>query len=146
MDGIDGDLPDTEEAEDVVDAVGIEIPRHLAQAGPPPGVVVPRHAFPVVGRESPVLAGGREGIGRGSGLRIHVEEARELPGVGARAADADRQVALEDDPAGVGVTHGLRELEVQVVLDVAVEGNVAAPLPAVGLHFRAVEVCVVAPA
>lgn len=46
----------------------------------------------------------------------------------------------------VGVAHHLRELEMQVVLDVAVEGYFAAPFPAIGLHLRTFEVCVVAPA
>ena len=49
-------LPDAEEAQDMVDAVGIEIARHHLQAALPPSVAVLGHRLPVVGREAPVLS------------------------------------------------------------------------------------------
>lgn len=61
-------LPDAEKAEYVVDAVGVEVFCHFAEACFPPGVVVFFHNGPVVGGESPVLPHDRECVGRGSGL------------------------------------------------------------------------------
>ena len=63
-----GDLPDAEEAQDVVDAESVEVLGHGAQAGLPPGIAVLGHRIPVVGREAPVLAVFREGVRRCAGL------------------------------------------------------------------------------
>ena len=59
-----GNLPDAEEAEDVVDAESVEIARHLLQPRLPPGVVVLGHLLPVIGREAPVLTVAAEVVGR----------------------------------------------------------------------------------
>ncbi len=50
VEGVDGNLPDAEEAEDVVYAVGVEVFGHFAEAGFPPGETVFSHLLPVVGR------------------------------------------------------------------------------------------------
>ena len=113
----DRNLPYTEESEDVVDTEGVEVLAHLAEAGLPPGVAGLGHPLPVVGREAPVLAVRREGVRRGAGLGVHVEEVGIGPGVGAEAAHAYRQVALKDDALVVGIGHGLLELDVELVLD-----------------------------
>nr|GFD58534.1 hypothetical protein [Tanacetum cinerariifolium] len=63
-------FPDAEKAQDVVDAQHVKIAGQVAQALLPPGVVVRGHALPVVGGEAPVLAGGREVVGRGAGLLV----------------------------------------------------------------------------
>ena len=141
-----GNLPDAEEPEDVVDAEGVEVFGHLGHACPPPGVAVACHTFPVVSRESPVLADGRECVGRGPGLRVHVEQVRVEPCVDARAADADGQVALEDDAVVAGVGADLGQLRMQVVLDIAVECDVAAVAAAVGVDGFAVIAGEAAPA
>lgn len=67
-------LPDAEEAQDMVDAVGIEIARHHLQAALPPGVAVLGHCLPVVGWEAPVLSFCGEVIGWGADLHIKVEQ------------------------------------------------------------------------
>ena len=74
---LQGNLPDTEEAEDMVDAEGVEVLAHLAQATLPPVVVVLCHLIPVVCGEAPVLAVGAEEIGRCAGAGIEVVEFRE---------------------------------------------------------------------
>ena len=116
-----GNLPYPEEPEYVVDAEGVEVFAHLAQTGLPPGVAVLGHLFPVVGREAPVLAVGREGVRRCAGLGIHVEEFRKLPGIRAGAGYPYREVTLEDHAFAVGVVADLAELCVQVELEEAVE-------------------------
>ena len=141
-----GNLPDAEEPEDVVDAEGVEVFGHLGHACPPPGVAVACHACPVVSRESPVLPDGRECVGRSPGLRVHVEQVRVEPCVDARAADADGQVALEDDAVVAGVGADLGQLRMQVVLDIAVECDVAAVAAAVGVDGFAVIAGETAPA
>ena len=141
-----GNLPDAEEPEDVVDAEGVEVFGHLGHACPPPGVAVACHAFPVVSRESPVLPDGRECVGRSPGLRVHVEQVRVEPCVDARAADADGQVALEDDAVVAGVGADLGQLRMQVVLDIAVECDVAAVAAAIGVDGFAVIAGETAPA
>ena len=73
MDGIDGNLPDAEETEHMVYAVGIEELRHLAEAAYPPQATILQHLVPVVGGEAPVLTIGRERIGWRTGLSGEVE-------------------------------------------------------------------------
>ena len=68
------------------------------------------------------------------------------PCVDARAADPDRQVSLEHDSPFAGVAARLRELEVQVVLHEAVEGDLAAVAAGVCLDARLVVAGVFAPA
>lgn len=60
----DRDFPDAEEAEDVVDAEGVEVLSHLRQALTPPSIIIFSHLVPIVCRESPVLSVFRELIGR----------------------------------------------------------------------------------
>ena len=88
-------LPDPEEAEDVIDPIGIEVMTELREPRTPPGVVVLLHDLPVVGGKSPVLALHGEGVRRRAGLRVHLEQMRRGPRVHRLAVDADRQVALE---------------------------------------------------
>ena len=123
-----GDFPDAEEAQDVVYAEGVEVLCHLAHALFPPQVAVFFHLFPVVGGEAPVLAILGKGIRRCSGLAVHVEQFRELPGISTGTAYADGKVSLEGHPMQVGVGNGLTELFVQQVLQEAVEIYGGGPL------------------
>ena len=68
------------------------------------------------------------------------------PCVGARPADADRQVALEDDAPAAGVGADLGQLRVQVVLHEAVKRDFAAVAAAVGFDGLFVVAGVIAPA
>ena len=70
MHGINRNFPDTEEAQNMVNAVGIEIFRHILETAYPPGTVVLQHLIPVIGGEAPVLTVGRERIGRRTSLSI----------------------------------------------------------------------------
>ena len=110
------DLPDTEEAEDMVDAEGVEVLAHLAQAALPPVVVVLCHLVPVVGGEAPVLTVHAEEIGRCAGAGIEVVELREAGSVHTVAAHSYGQVALQVNSLRMGVGHCVRKLEVQVPL------------------------------
>ena len=135
-----GDLPDAEETQDVVDAEGVEVFGHLAQAALPPGIAVFCHFIPVVGGEAPVLAVFREGVRRCAGLRVHVEELRVAPGVHAGRTDADRKVALEDDALGAGVCANLFQLFVEVELLEAGESDLLRMGVPVGLRlFRGID-------
>ena len=94
--GINRNFPNAEEAQHVVDAVGVEILRHLAEALFPPQAAVGYHLFPVVGGESPVLTVGGERIGWCASLAVEVEIAWLYPCLHTVAADADWNVAFED--------------------------------------------------
>ena len=124
MHGIERNLPYAEESEDMVDTVGVEILRHLAEAVLPPLEAILGHSVPVVGREAPVLAQDREVIRWCAGLAVHVEETRRAPGVDAEPADADRYVALEHD--AMRVIACLAELAVQMILQEIMEVDLAA--------------------
>ena len=73
------DFPDTEKAQHMVDAVGIEILLHFAEAAHPPLAAVTEHLVPVVGRESPVLPVSSKLIGWCSCLSVQVEVFRFCP-------------------------------------------------------------------
>ena len=111
-----GNFPNAEEAQHVVDAVGIEVFSHLAETPYPPLAAVLQHLVPVVGREAPVLAFGRERIGRSTGLSVEVEVFRLHPCLDTVAADADGDVAFQDDPVLAGILVGGMHLLVEVVL------------------------------
>ena len=66
-------LPDTEEAEDMIHTVSVEIVLHLLEALPPPSEVILRHLVPVIRRESPVLPADGEVIRRSAGTGVEVE-------------------------------------------------------------------------
>ena len=68
------------------------------------------------------------------------------PCVDTRATDADGQVALEDDAVGAGVGADLGQLRMQVVLNIAVECDVAVVAAAVGVDGFAVIAGEAAPA
>ena len=54
--GVEGYLPYPEEAQHVVDAVGVEEPCHVGETAYPPLAAVFHHLVPVVGRQAPVLS------------------------------------------------------------------------------------------
>ncbi len=114
--GIQWNLPDTKEPEDMVNTIGIEVVCHLVEPLFPPGVIVPGHLFPIVGGETPVLPQCRKVIGRSSRLTIHIEQVRVDPGIGAMAADANGDIAFEGDSMAVGVTVRIEELPVKMEL------------------------------
>ena len=49
-------LPDPEKSQNMVDAVCVEIFRHLGEPFLPPAVAIFSHPCPIIGREAPVLA------------------------------------------------------------------------------------------
>ena len=123
IDSLQGNLPDAEEAQDVVDAVGIEVLGHLHKACLPPGKAVLGHLLPIVGREAPVLTHHREIIGRSTRRRVHVEELGIDPGIDTRARDTNRNIALQHHATRVGVVAHLAQLTVEVELHEVVVGH-----------------------
>ena len=117
------DLPDTEEAKDMVDAVGVEVFGHLAETTYPPAATVGKHRIPVVGGEAPVLAVGGEGIRRCTSLSVQVEVLRLYPSLDTIAADADGNVAFQDDLVLTGIGMGGTHLLIEVELDVIPESH-----------------------
>ena len=113
---IDRYLPDAEEAQHVVDAVGIEILSHLAEAAYPPLVTVETHGIPVVGGESPVLPVARELVGGSARRTVQIEQPGLRPRLDAGARNADGYVALEDDTVAPRIAGCLRELAVEKIL------------------------------
>ena len=100
----------------MVDAVGIEILRHLAEAAHPPRAVVLQHLIPVIGGEAPVLAILREGIGGRTSLSVEVEVTWLHPGLHAIATDANGDITLQDDLVLTGMLMGSTHLLVEDIL------------------------------
>ena len=89
-----GYLPDAEETQHMVNAVGVKVAGHIAEPPFPPMAAVAQHLIPVVGRESPVLSIHGEVIGWGTGLTVEVEVARLLPHVASVAIHADGDITF----------------------------------------------------
>ena len=103
---VGGDFPNAEETENVVDAVGREVLRHVGETTLPPQIAILAHGLPVVGGEAPVLPIGREGIGWRTGLSVQIEIERFYPCFHRVARNADGDVALQDDAVLAGIaTH-----------------------------------------
>ena len=124
MHGMHGNFPDTEETEDVVDAIGVEVFRHFAETLHPPCIAVFLHDIPVVGGEAPVLSVDGEIIGWSAGLSVQVEIVGLCPCFYAVAADADRYITFQHDTVGTRVSGSGEQLQMQVELDVIVDGDV----------------------
>lgn len=125
VDGVDGNLPDTEETEHMVDTVGVEETGHALEATHPPLASVAEHLLPVVGGESPVLPVDGEVVGGRTSLAVEVEVAGLHPYVTTIAADANGDIALEDHVLLARIGVGLRHLGEEEVLDVVEERHLA---------------------
>ena len=108
----------------MVNAVGIEIFCHFAEALLPPFVVVFFHYPPVVGGKAPVLSVGREVIGWGACLSVQVEVFGFHPCLHPIPADADGNIPLEYHPVGTGIVVCLFHLLVQAELHKGPKGDV----------------------
>ena len=95
VNAVDRYLPDAEESEYVVDAIGIEEMRHILEATCPPLAAVLQHLVPIVCRESPVLSVHGEIVGRCSSLSVEVEVFGFHPHVATVSVHSDRDVALQ---------------------------------------------------
>lgn len=111
-------LPNAEEAENVVDAIGGEIGRHLCKTLFPPPIVVTAHRLPVVGGETPVLSVDGKGIGRRTGLAVEVKQVGFCPRLDRTGGDTDGDVALQHYIVLLSIGTDCRELCVQDVLQV----------------------------
>ena len=116
--------PDAEEAENVVDAVSVEILLHVLESSFPPFTSVADHPLPVVRWESPVLTVFRERVWRGARLRIEVEIFGFVPHIAAVAVDADGDVAFQNYAASLGILVSRAHLTVEDVLHEIEESHV----------------------
>ena len=121
---IDGNFPDAEEAQHMVDAICVEVLRHLPEPAHPPLAAVGYHRVPVIRGETPVLSVGRESVGWCAGLTVKVKVARLHPGLHAVTTDADRYIALEYHLLATRILMRVTHLLVQVVLDIVPHGHV----------------------
>ena len=113
MHAIHRDFPDAEEAEHMVDAIGIKELRHILEAAGPPLATVLQHLIPVVGRESPILTIHREVIWWSTRLTVQIEVLRLHPDIAAVTMYTDRNIALQDNPLRLGMFVRLLHLPVQ---------------------------------
>ena len=120
--GVHRNFPDSEETEDMVNAVGIEVFRHFAETLHPPRIAVLFHDIPVVGGETPVLSVYGEIIGRCAGLSVQVEIVGFCPCFYAVAADADGDVTFQHNTIGTCMFGSGKQLQMQVELDIKVNG------------------------
>ena len=93
-----------------------------ANAALPPGEAVGLHGVPVVDGVAPVLAGGRELVGRRAGDThritggVDLKELRRRPHLDGVARDIDGQVADDEDVALVGIGLEAAPLTIEEVL------------------------------
>ena len=107
-------LPDAEEAEDMVDAEGVEVAGLTLEALAPPAEVTSLlHTLPVVRGEAPVLPVGSEVIGWGACGLLRVEERWCHPDVDAVGRYADGEVTLEEDASLLSIATYRLELAVE---------------------------------
>lgn len=130
----------------MVDAVGVEIFRHLAETVFPPCKTVLCHFVPIVGRESPVLSEHREVVWWSSGLAVHVEESGILPCVHALASDADRYVSLQHYAVLMRIVAHLAQLAVEMILCEVVEAEFILMLLDEAVYLFFVVDCIFSPA
>ena len=124
MYGVRRDFPNAEKAQNVVNAVSVEVFRHFAETFHPPRITVLLHYVPVVGGETPVLTVYREIIGRCPRLAVQVEVIGFRPCFYTVAADADGNITFQHYAVGACMFRCCQQLQVQVELDEEVDGNV----------------------
>ena len=117
VNGVIRNLPNAEEAQDMVDSISIKIFSHLAETVLPPLIAVALHHLPIVGGESPILSHNREVVGRSASRAIHVEQLGIEPSVNARRADADWNVAFQHHMMLVGIVAHFAQLFIEVILN-----------------------------
>ena len=115
----------------MVDAVSCKVFCHLGETAAPPAVIVFFHYFPIIGWESPVLSVDRERIGRSTCLTVEVEIMGFYPGFYAGTADTDGDVTFQQNAFCSGIRTNGKQLHVQLVLQVIVEGDFG-----IGFVFR----------
>ena len=151
--GVTGNLPDAEEAQQMVDTVGIEIVGHLGETLCKPMVALGCHGTPVIGGEAPVLSVARKGIGRGTGLTLQAEKTGMAPCLHTGATDTDGDVALEHHTMAVSIVGRMLELLMQMILNEEIDGSsgfivvfiihtVVAPLRVVGRAILVTQVAI----
>ena len=114
-------LPDTEETQDMIYAVGIEIILHLAETLLPPAEVILRHLIPVICREAPVLTTDREVIGWSTGTGVQIKQLRINRSIHAVRADSDRYITLHRYADRVCVSHCVCQLLIGMELQEFIE-------------------------
>ena len=103
-----GNLPNAEEAQDVVDAVGGKVFCHFAETLLPPLVIILFHYIPIVCGDPPVLSVSGECIGRCTGLSVHIEIIRLNPGFHTIAADSDGDISFKDNALFACIIAGIQ--------------------------------------
>ena len=122
-----GERPYAEKTEHVVDAVaGIVFPR-LGETVPPEAEALPLEDLPIVNREVPVLAEAREGIGRGPGAQLELEDRPVRPDIGGVGVYQYGQIAHKGDSPPSESLGGRAELSLCPHLD---------PRPAAELAYK----------
>ena len=116
-------LPNTEEAQDMIDAETVKIVSQLRETILPPLEMILLHRLPIIGREQPVLSIGREIIRWRTCLSVHVEIVRLCPCLNAGTAHANRKITFQHDTIATGIIRDHLELIVQHILQEIVEGD-----------------------
>ena len=114
-------LPDTEETQDMIYAVGIEIILHLAETLLPPAEVILCHLVPVIRREAPVLSADREVIGRSTGTGVQIKQLRINSSIHAVRTDTNRYIALHRYANRVRISHCVCQLLIGMELQEFIE-------------------------
>ena len=127
--GIVWNLPDTEETQHMVDTDSIEVLFHPAHPAMEPfdqrrPFAISFYTFtPPICGEAPVLAIGREIIGRSTGGCVETEEIRMGGRLHTIAIDPDGDITLQTDSILTGIVGGSLQLKMKVILDEIYRGE-----------------------
>ena len=114
-------LPYTEEAQDMVNTICIEIVLHLRETTTPPLVVVLCHHIPVVRWESPVLTRDREIIRRSTCRGVQVEQLRVGISIHRVRRYTNRYIALHCNAQTMRIGNSFAQLQVGMELQEVIE-------------------------
>ena len=121
-DGILRNLPDTEEAQHVVDTDGVEILSHPAKPAVEPVYQILTFRFlfftPIISWESPILTIMGENIRRRTGLGIEMEEFWMSGRLHTIPIHPNRHITLNDNSLRTGIIGSRFQLEVKVILEI----------------------------
>ena len=123
--GVGRNLPDTEEAQNMVYTVSVKILSHVLKAPDPPLTAVFQHRVPVVSGESPVLSVDRKIVWRRTGLPVEVEVVRLRPHVTTIPVYTDWDVTFHHDVAATGIIVHFKQLRMEHKLHVIPERGLA---------------------
>mmetsp|Transcript_22400 Transcript_22400/g.38674 ORF Transcript_22400/g.38674 Transcript_22400/m.38674 type:complete len:246 (-) Transcript_22400:1711-2448(-) len=119
-----GNFPNTEKAQNMINAESMKISRHVAQACLPPVVAILGHDLPGIGWESPILTHLCKIIRRRTSLHLETEQLWIYPRIRAISVHTNGKISFEHHGMLRGILGCFRQLLVQMELRVINNTNI----------------------